>query len=88
MLLIPFGEFRKLTVDEIKKSAPFVVTAQGEPFGFFATAADFIFVGDLHPRVRNNLRAQENLARMGMPKLEPVLAEYVRNEQKKESPVQ
>jgi len=45
---------------------PCILTFNGEPVALVAAPEDVIIVSDLHPRVRNTLRAQEKRARAGM----------------------
>lgn len=64
------GEFARLTVKEMKKLMPLIVHVEGENFAIFARPEDIIYIGDMHPRVKNFLRARERLARVGMNKQE------------------
>ena len=47
---------------------PLTITHNGEPVAFIGSKEDFMYVGDLHIRVRNSLRALEAKARAGMQK--------------------
>ena len=62
------AEFDKLSGEEAKKVMPVVLTLNGQPMAICLEPKDAIFLGDLHPRVRNMLKAMEARARVGMPK--------------------
>lgn len=51
---------------------PAVVTFDGEPFFLAAPATgkerQYIYIGDMHPRVQIQLRAKEDVVRRGMTK--------------------
>ena len=68
MKTIAYSDFAKLGGEGLKTCTPVIVTYDGKPVGVFCSLDGVIVVEDLHPRVRNNLRAQEKLARAGMPK--------------------
>ena len=59
-------EFNRKPATEIVELAPIKILSDGEPIGFFGNIKDFIYVGDLHPRVKIQLRAREELVRKGM----------------------
>lgn len=59
---------RDLKIVELLGKCPFSVTSNGEEVAYFCRKDGVIVVDDLHPRVRNQLRAREQMARRGMPK--------------------
>jgi len=65
---IALSKLRTFKVGNIKRLLPAVVTVDTEDVFVISNAEDVIVVSDLHPRVRNQLRAQEKKARAGMPK--------------------
>jgi len=70
MKRIAYSDFAKLGGDGLKTCMPVIVTYDGSPVGIFCSLDGVIVVEDLHPRVQNQLRAQESKARAGMPKSE------------------
>ena len=79
MKLIPISEFRRLAGKEgLQAVSPCAITVDGDVVGYFGSADDFLFVADLHIRVRNQFRALEKKVRMGMPKPERAdVAEFI-----------
>lgn len=68
MQQIPKTAFCKLTREGLKDIIPVEITLDGEVIGAFVDPNEIIYIGDLHPYVRNSLKAKEALARSGMPK--------------------
>jgi len=68
MNVLTLSEFRKEKTDKVLELAPIKIISDGQPIGFFGKLEDFMYIGDLHPRVKIQLRAKEELARQGMPK--------------------
>jgi hypothetical protein len=66
MNVISVTEFRKLSMPKIKELMPLKLLADGEPVAFVGHVDDFIYIGDMHPRVQNQFRAREELVRSGM----------------------
>jgi len=79
MRIIPVSEFRRLVGKEaLQAISPCALTHDGEVVGYFGSAGDFLFIGDLHIRVRQQFRALENKVRLGMPKPERAdVAEFI-----------
>ena len=67
MNIIPLSEIKRLSVVEIEKLIPIIISTDGNARWVLCETEDIIVVGDLHPAMRNILRAKEKLARMGMP---------------------
>lgn len=68
MQIIPLSEFRRLTGKEAVQSvSPCAISFDGQIVGYFCNIEDVLFLGDMHPRVRRQFRAQEAKVRMGMP---------------------
>lgn len=67
MNVLSLSEFRKLSATNLKKVTPCRITADGSEVGVFGAGEDFIFIGDLHPRVKVQFHAKEKLVRKGMP---------------------
>jgi hypothetical protein len=68
MNILTMSDFKRKTNEELKKLMPIKLTHNGEVFCFVGQAEDFIFIGDLHPRVKIQFRAKEQMVRKGMPK--------------------
>lgn len=66
MNVLTLSEFKKRNATEVKELAPIKILSDGEPMGFFGSFEDFIYIGDMHPRVKIQLRAREQLVRRGM----------------------
>jgi len=80
MIIMPVGEFRKLTVQQLKENMPIMVTADGEPL-FLVDAPDkVVILSDLHPRVQNMFRAMEKKVRSGMPPPVKTFADQIKVE--------
>ena len=80
MKTIGMADFRRMNTEQLKEVMPLLVTFDGEPWAYFVDAKDIIVVSDLHIRVRNNLRAQEKRARIGMPQVEKIFYKPVETE--------
>lgn len=74
---IPKSEFRQLSGEQILENLPFILLMEGEPMCIVARPEDVIYLGDLHPRVKIQLKNMENKVRMGMPPIETVYHEEV-----------
>jgi len=68
MNILPISMIRQKKVDEVLALLPIKITSDGEIVAVMAKPDDIIVVQDLHPRVRNMLKALEAKARMGMRK--------------------
>ena len=68
MNVLTKSEFNQKSAGKILELAPIKILSDGEPIGFFGKLEDFIYIGDLHPRVQIQMRAREQLVRTGMPK--------------------
>ena len=66
-------QFLQLPIEEAKSILPLVLTYNGEAVMLCAKPEDFIFLGDMHPRIKHMLKAMEARARVGMPKDNQVL---------------
>ena len=77
MKQITLGDFKRLRKAEIVASLPFELLADGSPIAVIASVAGVIVIEDLHPRVQNQLKAKEKLARSGMPMIERVHADEI-----------
>jgi len=66
------SDFARLTAQEIKSILPTVFKVEGEAVAIVCQPEDVIFIGDMHPRVKNQLKALEAKARLGMMKFDPV----------------
>lgn len=76
---LSLSDFRALSTTKTKKVLPCLILIENE-FEFYAGAAeDFIFIGDMHPAVRNQFRAKEALVRQGMPKPTKIYKEDVKD---------
>ena len=67
MNVLSISEFRRETGEKLLELAPIKLLSNGEPVGFFGKIEDFIYIGDLHPRVRIQLKAKEQMIRQGIP---------------------
>ncbi len=74
MNALPWSEVKKLSLAKLQELAPVTILGDGTPAFFLDKVESVIVTSDLHPRVRNNLRAQEKRARVGMPP--PVRPDY------------
>lgn len=72
MKQINIGAFQRLSRANLEELGAFEILCDGQTVGYFATKKDFIYVGDMHIRVRNSFRAIEKKVRMGMPAAEKV----------------
>ena len=63
---LSWAEVRKIGVNAAIEHLPLAVTLEGEVKFYAVKESDVIIIGDLHPRVRNMLRAMEKKARAGM----------------------
>ncbi len=52
--------------ERISEVLPLIITVNGEEKFILASIKDIVAIGDLHPRVRNMIKAQELKARAGM----------------------
>ncbi len=68
MNIMSWSDFINLPPEKRKEVLPTVVTMDGEPYGLVAPPDDVVYIGDMHPRVKIQLKAREALARKGMPK--------------------
>ncbi|MHA2063430.1 MAG: hypothetical protein ACXABY_03515 [Candidatus Thorarchaeota archaeon] len=75
MNTIPLSEMRKLSGEDLEKALPLMVTVNGIERFVLEVKENVIALGDLHPAIRRNLRAQETKARIGMPPSEALTAE-------------
>ena len=67
MNTISLSEFKALGSAKIKELLPLTIFVDGEPEMVVDKPENVITLSDLHPRVQNRLRGQEQLARAGMP---------------------
>lgn len=63
-----WSTLRRMNAAEIKQNIPAEILFEGEVLCVLASIEDMIVVSDLHPRVRNSLKALERKARGGMAK--------------------
>ena len=70
MKQISITEFKRLTKVQMLEEMPLELLAEGFPFAIVASLDGVIVIEDLHPRVQNQLKAQEKRARVGMPRVE------------------
>jgi len=66
MNVLTKSEFNRKPASEVLELAPIKILSDGELIGFFGKLEDFIYIGDMHPRVKIQLKAREQLARTGM----------------------
>lgn len=78
--VIAYRDFMGLKVEAMRKAIPCVLEMEGAPVAVIGNIEDFIYIGDLHPRVRKSFKAQEEKVRKGMPKLEKVTRESANKE--------
>lgn len=74
MHTMSMSEFRKLDREGIKSILPVLLTFDGAPLCVASSPDGVIVIEDLHPRVRNALKAQEKKARGGLPPPEKLFA--------------
>jgi hypothetical protein len=67
MDIIPKATFSKLGVESLKNAKPCIVTGEGEVIGLWVDPNDIVCLMDLHPTVRRQFKAREELVRRGMP---------------------
>lgn len=68
MRQIAISAFRTMSREGLKDIIPAEITFDGDVIGAWVDPNEIIYIGDLHPFVRNSLKAKEALARSGMPK--------------------
>jgi hypothetical protein len=73
--IITATELKKFKIEDFKTKMPFKLMANEEVIALVGKPEDYIFIGDMHPRVQAQMRAREQMVRMGMPK--DVRASYV-----------
>ncbi len=65
-----FGKiYRNKPIAEVLAVLPLEVLSNGEVAFILSKAEDVITLSDLHPRVRHQIKGQEQKARAGMPKV-------------------
>ena len=65
-------EFRRMPLPQLLDSLPALVTSDGMPAFILAKPDEAIIIGDMHPRVQKQLKAQEAKARNGMAPVEQI----------------
>jgi hypothetical protein len=80
MNVIQKSKFLNMGVKKQQELLPCKLTVDDEVVMVCAKPEDIIVVGDLNIFVRQQLKAREELARQGMPKDTPVVAEEVKEE--------
>ena len=68
MNILPKSELCKLPKNQWLELAPIKILWDGEEIGYFCQLDDVLVIGDLHPAVRNQLRARAKLARSAQGK--------------------
>jgi len=66
------ADFRRMSKEQMDEAVPLVITYDGEPTFVLTKPDGVVVVEDLHPRVRNMLRALEKRARAGMAPSEKI----------------
>lgn len=61
-------DFRNQSKEDLLASLPCEITWNCEPIFICHNSKDMIYIGDMHPRVRQMFKAMENKVRLGMPK--------------------
>lgn len=75
MNIMSFRELKRITVDRLSSIIPVILTVNGVEMFLVEHKDQVIAIGDMHPIAKGQLRARENLIRMGMPKPEVVKTE-------------
>ncbi len=73
MNTITGAQFRRLSQEGMMSSLPLIITHNDNPTAVVARPEDVVILSDLHPRMRNMIKAMEKRARMGMPPPERVI---------------
>jgi len=77
MHTITFSDMKRLSLADLKVLLPVTVTFEAEPALMVDVPENIITLTDLHPRIKIQLRAAEQKARLGMPKPEQVYTSHV-----------
>ena len=77
MKTIPISEFRKLNREGMEAIAPAIILYDGFEVGVFCAKDKVVVIEDLHPRMQQKIKALEEIARMGLPKVTKVYADEV-----------
>ena len=72
MQQMAISEFRSAGWIRIKSLLPVEILVDGKVEAILSRDEDVIVISDLHPRMRNMLKAMEKKARFGMPRPEKV----------------
>lgn len=80
---VSIADFRRAPMDAIKIK-PIEITADGKHACYIVGQEDVVVVSDLHPRVRNMIRAMEKKARAGMVTKKLTVADLKTNSVEKE----
>lgn len=59
-------DLKKIAGRDLPNLSPIAVTFDGEVVAYIVKPEDVIIIGDLHPRVKKQFRAQEQKVRRGM----------------------
>lgn len=68
---VAISDWRTWKVDKINENIPMMITIEGVDTFLLDRPENIIVVSDLHPRVRNRLKALEYKARAGMAGFQP-----------------
>ena len=68
---VAISDWRTWKVAQINENLPLMITIEGVDAFLIDRPENIIVVSDLHPRVRNNLKALEYRARAGMAGFQP-----------------
>lgn len=71
--------------DKLMSVLPLTVIVRDKPAFVIDKVGEVICLSDMHPRMKNMIRAMENRARMGMPKVERVDLEQLAKDAAKDS---
>ena len=67
MKQITISELKKNPWNEVEKELPLEILVEGAPVAIIASKNDFLYLGNLHIRVRNMLLAQAKRATQAEP---------------------
>jgi len=74
MNIISWSELRSLSATETLKILPVTITVNGFAVMGLDKIEDIMITSDLHPNVKMQLKAREQMARAGMPPTKKIFA--------------
>ena len=67
MQRLPMSKLKSMPAQEIEEAVPLMITVDMADRFVLCKPEDIIYIGDLHPRVKNSFKAIEQKVRVGMP---------------------